>query len=844
MLSNDGPWWTDPSGRTLLLRGVNLSGSGKLPFQPYMPSHVRDGFFNDTAVSFVGRPFPLHEADEHFGRLRRWGFNFLRFNTTWEALEHGGPGIYDYEYMDYVVQVLLKAKEYGFRVFIDAHQDVWSRFSGGSGAPGWTFRVAGLDITKFKETHAAIVHNTYDEPSFPKMIWPTNYHKLAAATMFTLFFGGSIFAPNLMVTETDGRTVSIQDYLQDHYCNALAELAKRIKMTPGLEDDVVIGYDTLNEPSPGWIGARDLNALPEEQDLKKGYVPTPFQAMQLGMGFATDVETWNMTWLGPAKSGTTRLDPKGVSAWLPASADDKWPCVWAQHGVWDPATRRLLRKDYFTRHPVTGAPVDYLKDCWRLFVHRVTRAIRSVHENAFIFVEPPVNIPPPVWDATNGDPTDRIAYAPHWYDGLTLMNKHFSRWYNVDVIGYKRGQYFAVPFALRFGESGVREVFREQIEAVRREGFFYLGQHPCVFGEIGLPYDLDDKASYKTGNYSTQEWAMDANMRALEANLVNYTIWTYVADNNNTWGDGWNGEDLSIFCRLPPDSSDARSLRSTRIPSVESALLVRGAAPIAEDSHPPSETEATFAALSDYSGDSVLTINPPFAEDDSSLDLGGRAVPAFARPYPVLTPGTPAFLSFDMASSLFTYSFSHPGPGAASVILWADEPRSVAPSQAYKFSKFLPRPRHPLTLQAADGDADDLSPPKRASAEAAAASTHLNGSLNESLATEVEIFVPRMHYPSSDEVEVWVSEGRVRWGRNGQRLYWDCGCFGHDQPSRASFTGGATVEHTIVMRRRRAGQPPLEDIALRSMQAIAAKKADEIQRLESRGRVCGSCAIL
>ena len=74
-----------------MLRGVNVSGSCKLPYTPRMPSHVRDGFFVDVNISFVGRPFPLDEADEHFGRLRRWGFNFVRFNVAWEALEHEGP---------------------------------------------------------------------------------------------------------------------------------------------------------------------------------------------------------------------------------------------------------------------------------------------------------------------------------------------------------------------------------------------------------------------------------------------------------------------------------------------------------------------------------------------------------------------------------------------------------------------------------------------------------------------------------------------------------------------------------------------------------------------------------
>lgn len=60
------------------------------------------------SVTFVGRPFPLEEAHEHFSRLRRWGLTFgtfhdlsirtnqtvtitVRFLVTWEAVEHAGP---------------------------------------------------------------------------------------------------------------------------------------------------------------------------------------------------------------------------------------------------------------------------------------------------------------------------------------------------------------------------------------------------------------------------------------------------------------------------------------------------------------------------------------------------------------------------------------------------------------------------------------------------------------------------------------------------------------------------------------------------------------------------------
>ncbi|OZJ02305.1 hypothetical protein BZG36_05193, partial [Bifiguratus adelaidae] len=110
-------------------RGVNFSGGTKLPIG--LPSHEPNGFWvdYDRQVCFVNRPVHLDaqgdwtHVDEHFNRLKEWGFTFLRFVIVWEAIEHKGPGIYDQEYIDYVVHVLTRCKRFGIRVFIDPHQD-------------------------------------------------------------------------------------------------------------------------------------------------------------------------------------------------------------------------------------------------------------------------------------------------------------------------------------------------------------------------------------------------------------------------------------------------------------------------------------------------------------------------------------------------------------------------------------------------------------------------------------------------------------------------------------------------------------------------------------------------
>lgn len=76
----------------------------------------------------MNRPFSLDDAATHFTRLRAWGYNTIRYVFTWEAIEHEGPGKYDEAWIEHTISILRKAKEYGFYIFMDPHQDVVSRF--------------------------------------------------------------------------------------------------------------------------------------------------------------------------------------------------------------------------------------------------------------------------------------------------------------------------------------------------------------------------------------------------------------------------------------------------------------------------------------------------------------------------------------------------------------------------------------------------------------------------------------------------------------------------------------------------------------------------------------------
>jgi len=546
----------------------------------------------------------------------------------------------------------------------------------------WTLYACGLNPQSFAATEAAIVHNTYpDRAKFPKMIWSTNYYRLAAATMFTLFFAGRDFAPKCIING-----INIQDYLQGHFLAAVSHLARRVHEAGDVENDIVFGWESMNEPNRGMVGYPDISVIPKEQALKKGTAPTLWQAMLLGSGRACEVDTWDIGGMGPYKVGRALVDPHGEIAWLPENYDDSrygykrdpgWKlgeCVWAQHGVWDPSSDTLLRKDYFDKDPKNGKTADYgyFTNTWFMdFFRQYRNTIRSHHKDAIILLQgPTLEIPPRIKGTADDD--NNLVYAPHFYDGITLMTKKWNRTWNVDVLGVLRGRYLHPAFAIKIGETAIRNCFKDQLAAIRQEGLDNVGNHPCILTEFGIPYDMDGQHAYKTGDYSSQSAAMDANHFAVEGSrMEGYTLWLYTAkvsssrrrvsllmqvnvlQNDHERGDQWNGEDLSIF------SLDDSPLPASAVPqppglSRTSTSLSRTATAsslardvVEEEAINPANLKRTLANPSISS-----------APGDSSVQLqttpGYRAAEAYVRPAPISTAGEITRYTFDLNKCEFT----------------------------------------------------------------------------------------------------------------------------------------------------------------------------------------------
>jgi len=587
----NGNRFVDDAGRSLILRGVNLGGSSKVPFSPDGRTHISDGFYDGTHVSFVGRPFPLDECDEHFARLSRWGQRFVRFLVTWEAVEHEGPGIYDTAYLDYLESVIESAARHGIFLFVDPHQDVWSRWSGGDGAPLWTLEKLGFEPRNFQASGAALLHQEMGA-AYPRMQWFSNHLRLACATMFTLFFSGNDFAPGV---EVEG--LPVQEYLQSHYIAAMREIALRLAKYPN-----VVGFDSMNEPGEGFIGIPDARGRRHSFSMP-GLAPTPWDAMLAGEGVDVEVERIGIRGLGLGVVGRARLGSPGIRAWKDGSV-----CVWRRAGVWDleGETPVLKRPDCFAVK--TG---DFNENYLKPFVARFASEIRNARVGAngakgaganggsggdtsrfAIFVEGSPQGAAPSWGKTD---SRGIVNSTHWYDAFTLS---FKLWTGFLAFDAERG-------AAVIGPGAVRKYFREALGRIVEHSRARMGGVPSIVGEFGLPFDMNGRRAFRSGDYRLQEKALSAYYDALDANLLDATLWNYTSDNTHALGDGWNGEDLSVFC-----------LDDTRRNGDDGTAGDRGR--------------------------------------DSSGDAGGRALRGFVRPYAIATAGSVREMSFHMGSGNFT----------------------------------------------------------------------------------------------------------------------------------------------------------------------------------------------
>lgn len=137
------------------------------------------------------------------------------------ALAHfpARSGQYDEAYITYLHELISMMPKYGITCYIDPHQDVWSRHTGGSGAPTWTLELVGFDIYNLKTTGAAHAHNVrgYYALSFTLPASTSNADPLLTEPVFAA-------SPRATRSATKGLALGIH---QTRCCNHVHRLLGR-----------------------------------------------------------------------------------------------------------------------------------------------------------------------------------------------------------------------------------------------------------------------------------------------------------------------------------------------------------------------------------------------------------------------------------------------------------------------------------------------------------------------------------------------------------------------------------------------------------------------------------------
>jgi endoglycosylceramidase len=188
-IGHAGRWITDPSGRVVIVHGLNMV----YKVAPYYPAAA--GFGADDAAF-----------------LQRMGFNVVRVGVIWKAVEPR-PGVYDDRYLGRIAATVRTLARHGIYSLLDFHQDMYNERFQGEGAPDWAVQDDGL--------------------ANPKNGFPINYATNPALQRAEDHFWANSAGPGGVG-------------LQDRYAAAWRHVARMFRTVRG-----VLGYELLNEPSAG-----------------------------------------------------------------------------------------------------------------------------------------------------------------------------------------------------------------------------------------------------------------------------------------------------------------------------------------------------------------------------------------------------------------------------------------------------------------------------------------------------------------------------------------------------------------------------------------------------------------
>ncbi len=566
-LKVDRTYLRDDYGRYVFFHGVNLSGSTKVP---------------DPDTGYMEKPFPLEDADRHFEIMRANGIDTIRLLVIWEAIEPDAPGVYNEDYLDYIGEIVDRARVHGIHVLMDMHQDMFSR-------------------------HLMVRFN-----NSPKYGEPGSLESMLLA----LVPNSSIGEYNDSVQGDGAPRWAVEACLQEK------DLDSEHWGTPRILSGLTVdGMLDLWDLFQRLLGLEDTGELPDwVVELISGYLIEPQNPFPVNE--TSDVlpfTLWGVSYIlsldmarcfacflaGDKAFPDLEVGGENVKDYLQQAYAGAWAQVaervahqpnvigydimnepggnflmltaaagMIQAGVVDgargalvgllgeetggqmyqalvdlrllppdtePETLALWGLDELDVMALLDLNMGFDDKFMRPFYERVGRAILDVDQDAIIFIESSMSVDSLFGTGTGGiagqfeepmthpEGLPQVVYAPHWYPDIYPM------------IG------FNMP-PRTFSASEVR--YRDYQPALEEASFlaaYSLGNIPVVFGEFGTYFNFNGIEQSRDDDYLVSAHILDNYYEAFERMFASRIQWCYSPENTYEIGDGWNHEDFSIL---------------------------------------------------------------------------------------------------------------------------------------------------------------------------------------------------------------------------------------------------------------------------------------------------------
>jgi len=569
----------DEHGRYVYLHGVNVSGSNKFP-----ANEDPETFATTGPPTYVGKPFPLEEADIHFGQLRRLGFNVIRLIVSWEGIQPEAPDRFDEEYLDYLQQIVAAANEHRIYVLLDMHQDLFSRHliskfndqfyrnpiirttlesmgmnPDGPEAMVLAFMPPYTNAVRGDGAPRWVVEAIMPEKNLDSPFWgyPRILGRLNADSLGTL---------NRLITEFSGMDVQIPeeilDLLQPDGTYDITETSDLLPFTFwGINMLVSIdaqrcfaalfaGKDVYPTLRAGGKNIQDhlqdafTNAWREIARRVKDYPNV--------IGYDIINEPIGVFMTLSAAAAILATGARDTVASLleiffpdPQLAEDIADLIIDLQLLPPDNSEETVRKwgfEHADLMALMNLNYGFEKTYFQPFYGRVGGAIQDIDPHAIIWIEPSLGMEAAFafagmgsglgfWEMNMTLPEGirQAVFTSHWYPDI------------YPFFGFNVPPRDFTPEEHRFRD------YRASLESMVGKAHHSLGNIPAVIGEFGTYFNFNGIESSIQDDYAVSKEILDNYYESYEDLLLGHIQWCWSPENTRDRGEGWNSEDFSVI---------------------------------------------------------------------------------------------------------------------------------------------------------------------------------------------------------------------------------------------------------------------------------------------------------